>query len=901
MAITRWKLPVSGNWNAATNWTDGLPDTNKVAVIDLSGDYTVTLSTLSPSVAGLVLGGGAGVQRLAINSRTLTSLGNAVIRTNAELAFTNSTFNGNGNLIVSGTFLSSAGTVSGAGAMVVSPEGLLDCANSEPSLNRNVHNFGTLSWRTAGRVFTATDVVFYNRRNARVNVVTDFLWSGGLFENDGTVFKKSGTNTTTFSTTFRNNGRVVIEQGTVSFSSQGQHNGIFEVFAPGTLSFANAQELGTNSTIFGAGNFRSSSTVNVRGTYDLAGSNSVTSGTLTYHAGSHVRFGAQPVTINGTINLSSGEPITMSSLTILNGVLTGSDHLTITNAFTFNGGNMSGSGSTTVTTNGTILFASSEANMMRVINNFGTAKWLTTGRLWADNGTFNNRAGATFEVYTDNLWINGVFNNAGLFVKKAGTNTTTFSSAQFNNSGVVDVQSGTLALSNGGTNTAQFLISTNANLSLTGGTHDMKSTASIIGAGNFRMGSSTLYFSGIYDVGGSNIFSGGTTYLQSGAAMNFRSGIVRIGGTVNFDTGTSQILGQLESARGVIRGADNITITNALLSSDIDLSGTGILTIQPGANLDFLTDEASISKVIENRGTTRWITSGRILWNSGGTFNNRAGGLLEIRSDNLWNIGVINNEGVIIKTAGTNTTTFSSATITNRGTINVLSGTLLFSSSSFNAETGTQFGGSSTLKFSGGTFRLFTNINFGTLNVLFSSPPTFSGNFSMANNVGGAMTFSTTATIPGSLNIGGTLTNSFSAATLAINGTLTLQVTGIIDNPGIIKAGAFNNLGGTLTPGSHAIQVTGLRSADLKIVEINPVDQSSSFAGKPQGDPATPKEVVLSWRGASGQVFAVELSSDLVNWSRASAVVREVAAGDYRATVTVGGANNYFFRTKTAP
>jgi hypothetical protein len=51
LQITRWKSATNGNWGVATNWTDGLPDSNKVAVIDLEGDYTITLN-VSPTNAG---------------------------------------------------------------------------------------------------------------------------------------------------------------------------------------------------------------------------------------------------------------------------------------------------------------------------------------------------------------------------------------------------------------------------------------------------------------------------------------------------------------------------------------------------------------------------------------------------------------------------------------------------------------------------------------------------------------------------------------------------------------------------------------------------------------------------------------------------------------------------------
>src|SRR6202011_3057060 len=95
----------------------------------------------------------------------------------------------------------------------------------------------------------------------------------------------------------------------------------------------------------------------------------------------------------------------------------------------------------------------------RTLNNAGIVTWTDTGNITAGNGTVNNLAGATFAVQNDAAFLypdppySGpalIFNNLGLF-RKSVTPATTTMQVVFNNSSTVDVQTGTLFLTGGGT------------------------------------------------------------------------------------------------------------------------------------------------------------------------------------------------------------------------------------------------------------------------------------------------------------------------------------------------------------------------------------------------------------------------------------------------------------------
>ena len=109
-----------------------------------------------------------------------------------------------------------------------------------------------------------------------------------------------------------------------------------------------------------------------------------------------------------------------------------------------------------------------------VINNQGTTIWTGSGNLQFYGGaTFNNLAGSTFVAENDAamLWIGyaqGNFNNAGTFRKQGTGGTTTLTSYgfAFNNSGLLDVQSGTATVA--GSEGGAFNTATGATLDFSG-------------------------------------------------------------------------------------------------------------------------------------------------------------------------------------------------------------------------------------------------------------------------------------------------------------------------------------------------------------------------------------------------------------------------------------------------
>jgi len=243
--------------------------------------------------------------------------------------------------------------------------------------------------------------------------------------------------------------------------------------------------------------------------------------------------------------------------------------------------------------------------------------------------------GSSSELTTNDaaytLTVRNVINNNGTFRKAGGTGITTYT-IPFNNAGTVEVLSGTLGLSGGGTNSnGNYVVASGTTMQLT---------------------------SGIFTFEGMNTVSGSGTLTLAGGSLAGEGSITNSG--------------PLEWSGGTMTDAGSFTNT----SNDFTITGTVEKYVSGG-------------RVLNNSGTVRQVGSvGVRLLSSGATVNNLAGGVWDFQGDG-WMGGdstsgprAINNAGTIRKSSGTGTTTLGSngsgATFSNTGMIEVNSGTLSF-------------------------------------------------------------------------------------------------------------------------------------------------------------------------------------------------------------------------------
>ncbi len=279
------------------------------------------------------------------------------------------------------------------------------------------------------------------------------------------------------------------------------------------------------------------------------------------------------------------------------------------------------------------------------VTNQGTATQ-TGGRLSLQAGsTFTNAAAGTYDLQSENGFefyqANGgtnTFINAGQLIKSTGTGATTLAVPVNIVGGTVNVESGEIILSGGGTSTGGVLdAQSNATLDLTGG-----STATFTGTYTGSGGGTVGLFSGTMDTG-----------TGSGVTFNMPSGLFQWGNANADDTGG---------------------ITN-----------TGSMTFVAGDKNLYTTTFTNEGIVVQ--------AGGRMALHAGSTFNNLANATYNIQSENGFEFyqadggtNAFNNLGLLEKTAGTGLTTLNAP-------VNNLGGTVYSASGTIGLTTGTSTGG----------------------------------------------------------------------------------------------------------------------------------------------------------------------------------------------------------------
>src|SRR5262245_38306672 len=742
-----WKNPVSGNWGTPSNWNPAqVPDAADNAIITVSGTYTVTLD-VTATVTAVNLGGASGTQTLAIGANTLTLTGPSTVDTHGVLTMSGGVLSGGDALTVNGAFNWTGGTQSGTGTTTIGATGTLTIGG-EVGLQRRVINNGTTVW-SAGRVGVLNGTFINNNAfSAESDDNFDNFGGSNAFNNTGTFTKSPGAGTTAFNIPFNNSGTVNVNSGTLVLNAGGGGTGSF-VLAPGkTLRFAGGTHELTAGAVMGAGVVQfSGGTVNLGATYDIGGSTTVNGGAVSF---------------TGMVN-DLGNPLTLNS-----GTLSGSSALTVNGAFNWTGGTQSGTGTTTIGATGTLTIGGEVGLQRRVINN-GTTVW-SAGRVGVLNGTFinNNAFSAESDDNFDNFGGSNAFNNTGTFTKSTGAGPTAFN-IPFNNSGTVNVNSGTLVLNAGGGGTGSFVLAPGKTLRFAGGTHELTAGA-VMGAGVVQFSGGTVNLGATYDIGGSTTVNGG--------AVSFTGMVNDLGNPLTLNSGT-------------LSGSSALTVNGAFNWTGGTQSGTGTTTIGATGTLT-IGGEVGLQRRVINNGTTVW-SAGRVGVLNGTFINNNA--FSAESDDNFDNFGgsnAFNNTGTFTKRPGAGTTAFN-IPFNNSGTVNVNSGTLVLNAGGGGTGSFVLAPGK-TLRFAGGTHELTAGAVMGAGVVQFSGGTV---NLGATYDIGGRTTVD-----GGGVRFTGMVNDRGDPLTLS-SGTLS-------GSSALAVTGAFNWTGGTQSgTGTTTIGATG--------------------------------------------------------------------------------------------
>jgi hypothetical protein len=580
---------------------------------------------------------------------------------------------------------------------------------------------------------------------------------------------------------FNNTGTVDVQSGTLSLTAGGIGGGTFIVENGATLS-AGTYTL-QNATVNDAGSFQV-------GTFN----------NLTVTGPSTV----ENLTINGG-TVTADANLTIQNLTLSNGTLTGPADVTVTGTFNWTGGTISDAD--TILDGTSTLAGGFFASLAGRVDNFGTASVASGSSVsFGNNGVWNNEPGSFF-LLPDSASLSGssstsAFNNAGTFEKTAPIGTASVGVA-LNNTGLVDVQSGTLSLTSGGTLSGNFTIESGAVLNPNNATLQ---NATITGAGSVQVG---------------------TFNTLTVAGSSFVQNLTANGGTLMVN---APLEVQNLTVNGTLTGPGNVTVDNNFAWTNGTLSGTGD-TILNGTSTFSGGFFSMLSRLIDNNGTATLANGNSVDFTGNAVWNNNASGTLVFASGGSLgsfftsSTAVLNNAGLILTEAPAGISSIG-IPVNNTGTIEVDTGTLSLSGL-------TNYSGTTL---TGGTYILTgvlqvpgADIHTNAATIVLNGPTSelfnsafFSQNDALTNlstnAAGGSLTLEngrTLTTADGFTNAGAVTVGSGSAVnatgnytqtggSTVVNGALTAHTTvavngGSLSGSGVINANVTN--GAQVTPG----------------------------------------------------------------------------------------------------
>ncbi|WFU21156.1 Ig-like domain-containing protein [Bradyrhizobium sp. CB1717] len=800
-----WIAATGGNANNPANWSENrIPNASDDAFIDLPvgqivtfnsigtefGSLTVTAATLQQTSGTLTISNGlksSGAVGLTSGTLVLNGNSNSV----GSLSQLGGTFSGIGSIALAGATSLSGGVQAGTGTTVAQGGaafgsffaldggrvlqlgGSSTATGTFAQVDLNGANPTTgLSEIGSGTLMIATGATFDDQTTSSglsiiaSNFGTTDDGSTAAVNNEGTLIKSGAAATSRISAAFSNRGVVEVQNGTLVLLGGGtdagaiyQGVGMVE-FAGGTRTLDAASSITGNATFSGG-------TTTINGIYTGSGG----------------------TTVSGVGTVTFAGAATTGSLVQTGGLLAGSGTLTATGPSAFSGGTQGGAG-TTLAQGGAAfsnffaldggrvlqLGGSSTAAGTFVLVDLNGANPIT-GQNDAGFGTMTIAAGATFDDQTTSSGLSiiasnfgttddgstAAVNNEGTFIK-SGSAATSRISAGFNNRGVVEVQSGTLVLSGGGTDVAAIYQGAGTT-EFTGGIRTLDAASSITGNATFSGGTTTV--NGSYTGSETTTVSGGTVMfagaMTTGSLVQ-TGGLLAGGGTVTA-SGTSAFSGGTQGGTGTI-----LAQGGALLSNFFALDAGRVLQLGGSSAATGTFVLVELNGVNPNTGQSE-AGSGTLAIASGATFEDQTTNSgLSIVANNFGSgddglTAAVNNFGTLIKSGSAGSSRISVA-FNNHGLVEVQNGTLVLSGGGI--DVGAIYQGAGTIEFAGGIRTL-----------------------DAASSITGNATFSGgTTTIDGSYTGSGTTT---------VSGVATVEFAGGATTGALVQTGGILTGGGTLT------------------------------------------------------------------------------------------------------
>ncbi|MFL5912917.1 MAG: LamG-like jellyroll fold domain-containing protein, partial [Gaiellaceae bacterium] len=708
-------------WSTAGNWSTGaVPTANDQVCVNSTG--TVKVNSGNASVWTVQDAQGT---LSVINGSTLQPTDASGTSTVQALSLGSGNVSGAGALNVTGTLTWTSGTMSGSGSTTLAAGGTATIdpgANNGVTLSgRTLNNAGTVN-EPSGELMGQNGAAINNSGNWTVNgegSAGGYYYAGlaytgtgatPTFENTGTLHKTIGTGSTNVMFGFDNAGTVDDQTGQLNF----QDGGISGRTAGGSWSASGAG----SSIKFSSGTYTLGSNVPMTGLIIWANGVTVNAASI---QGPAATLNGQ----GGTLSLTDTSTASnVQGLTISGGTLSGAGTLNVSSTLTWTSGTMAGTGVTALGAGvtGTIDPGANNGVTLngRTLNNAGTVNQPTGELMGQNGGAINNSGswtvngeGSSGGYYYAGLAYTGTgakptFENTGTLHKTAGTGSTYVQFA-FDNAGAVDVQTGQLALWNGG---------------ISGRTAGGSWSAS--GAGSVQFMSGTFSLGSNVPMAGSINWANGVT-VTAASIQGPTASLTGQGGTLSVtDTSTASNVQSLTISGGVLSGAGTLNVSSSLTWTSGTMSGSGTTVLGAGCTSTVTAGSYEVyldGRTLRNQGNFTEVSgeiaakNGAYVDNSGTMTINGEGGGYNYEGGIFWDFSTgatpqFRNTGTLQKTAGADRSWIDAA-IDNEGHVISQSGSLQFWAGSMAGTMGAGSwagNGTGSVGFYSGTFNLGSGV-----------------------------------------------------------------------------------------------------------------------------------------------------------------------------------------------
>jgi hypothetical protein len=526
--------------------------------VTTSGAGTFQISTENVGAdASVVLNGGTHTTAFLLSGSTLSGTNHTF---QGPATWTGGTITGPNT---ASTTFGNTLTISGTNTKTLSGGRIINAGDTTWSGNTGANN-NAIAIATAS-VFnsngTFTDA---NTFDSAINVGG----GGGAFNNNGTFIKQSNT-TTSISTVFNNTGVVNVNAGTFLPGGGGTDTGIFNIADGAKLEFRNGNHTLNNVTTSGLG------------TFQISTENVGADASVIVNGGTHTTpFLLSGSGMGGTDHTFQG-PVTWTGGSIGGDGLTTFESTTFANAVTtISGPNLKTLvGGRTLNLEGTTTWSGNTAN-----NNNAIRFW--NGATLNNNGTFNDE-NAFNSFIEHNVGGPHNFNNVGTYNKQSNTTTLFDLGVNFNNSGNVNVNAGTMQVTNAFDNQGTITTASAATFATTSTAADMQNHGVLQGTGTYDPGTGRAVLNAGQVQPGTSTTVGDLTV--TGNYTQILDGLIEfdLASLLNFDTldvlGNLDLAGTLSvSSLGGYNPTDGDTFTIITFNDGDDTSDpsdiTGIFT-----------------------------------------------------------------------------------------------------------------------------------------------------------------------------------------------------------------------------------------------------------------------------------------------------------------------------------